>query len=167
MSPFEVTPNLYASLGKRFANYIIDYIAHVMLLVVVLAIVEVFIPGTLESYGRTNFLLRMIPATVVILVYYSVLEGIFGTSLGKLVTGTRVVTLDGNKPRFETILTRSLCRLIPFEAFSGLSDSLFWHDTISQTYVVEGKALDREKMLHESLMGDPSAEDGGSQPITF
>jgi len=167
MSPFEITPNLYASLGKRFANYIIDYIAHVLLLVMILAVIEIFVPGTLESYGKAGMFLRMIPAAFVIVIYYSVLEGITGTSLGKLITGTRVVTIDGNKPRFETVLVRSICRLIPFEAFSGLNDSLFWHDSISQTYVVEGKVLDREKMLHESMMGDPTTEGGESQPIIF
>lgn len=70
--------------------------------------------------------------------YYSFSEGIFGRSLGKFITGTIVVDENGQKPSFGTIFKRTLCRLIPFDALSFLG-SRGWHDSISDTYVVNKK----------------------------
>ncbi len=73
-------------------------------------------------------------------VYYSVFEAATGVTLGKLVTGTRVVAVDGSKPTVGQILGRSLCRFIPFEAFSffgGQGRPVGWHDSISGTRVIE------------------------------
>ena len=62
------------------------------------------------------------------------------TRLGKFVTGTMVLMEDGSKPTFKDIFIRSLCRLIPFEAFSFLgAEGRGWHDSMSDTYVVDVK----------------------------
>ena len=45
------------------------------------------------------------------LVYYLPLEGLTGRTLGKLVTGTRVVNADGMKPTFNQILGRTFSRM--------------------------------------------------------
>ncbi|HEY6914196.1 MAG TPA: RDD family protein, partial [Paludibacter sp.] len=60
-----------------------------------------------------------------------------GRSLGKIITKTKVITVDGDKPDFKTFLIRALCRFIPLESFSflGSTDS-GWHDSISRTRVV-------------------------------
>jgi len=72
---------------------------------------------------------------------YSLFEGVFGTSIGKLVTGCRVVGPDGLKVSFGKAVLRSLCRMIPFEQFSFLgSAARGWHDSITETYVVEGRS---------------------------
>ena len=52
--------------------------------------------------------------------YYVILEASFGWTIGKLVTGTRVVRFDGDKPHFPQILGRTFARFIPFEPFSVL-----------------------------------------------
>jgi uncharacterized RDD family membrane protein YckC len=70
--------------------------------------------------------------------YYIFFEGIFGQSLGKMITGTFVVTEDGEKPNLERIMTRTLCRFIPFDTFSFLgANAIGWHDSISKTMVVK------------------------------
>jgi uncharacterized RDD family membrane protein YckC len=70
--------------------------------------------------------------------YYLVMEAAFGRTIGKLATGTRVVTVEGGAASFGQILGRTLCRLIPFEAFSFLTENAVgWHDSIPKTRVVK------------------------------
>jgi len=70
--------------------------------------------------------------------YYIVLEGIFNCSIGKYLTGTMIVDEHGRKPSFAKILGRTLCRYIPFEAFSFFGKNpRGWHDSMSGTFVVK------------------------------
>lgn len=88
------------------------------------------------------------------ILYYVFTEGLFGRSFGKLITGTVVVDENGLKPSFGTIVKRSFCRIIPFDGLSFFG-SRGWHDSMSDTYVVNKKALDEElKTFHEfNLIG--------------
>ena len=63
-----------------------------------------------------------------------------------MITKTRVVTEDGQKPTAMNILGRTACRFIPFDAFSFLgSKAVGWHDSISKTHVInEGSNLPSE-----------------------
>lgn len=76
----------------------------------------------------------------VLFLYCFILEALFGVTLGKIITSTRVSDVNGNKPTIISIFIRSLARLIPFEAFSYLSSSgRGWHDFFSGTYVIYKK----------------------------
>jgi uncharacterized RDD family membrane protein YckC len=89
---------------------------------------------------------------MIMIVYYMVTEGIFGRSLAKVITGTIVVDENGVKPGFAAVLKRSLSRLIPFEVFSFLgSAGRGWHDSLSDTYVVDKKALAEEKKMFDEF----------------
>gem|GEM_PF-1970762 len=69
--------------------------------------------------------------------YFWSLETFFGVSIGKLLTGTRVVTVDGYRATAWQILGRTLIRFIPIEAFSFMSSNpVGWHDRWSNTRVV-------------------------------
>ncbi|MBS1531606.1 MAG: RDD family protein [Bacteroidetes bacterium] len=72
------------------------------------------------------------------LVYYIFFESLFGATPAKLLTESRVLTRDGEKPGFGTITGRTFSRFIPFEAFSFFSAS-GWHDRFSNTVVVREK----------------------------
>jgi len=75
-------------------------------------------------------------------LYYVVMEYNFQVSVGKLITGTVVVDVNGKKPTLKAIVGRSFSRLVPFDAFSFLgSDTIGWHDTWSGTRVVKKKDL--------------------------
>ena len=148
---FKVTPDLYASKGNRFANYLIDIIAIFAVLIGLFigflflyyqfvtdtSVVDSFLD---ESEDMNPFLDRIITGLVLVFFYF-LMESIFkGKSLGKLITKTRVVMEDGSNPSYIDFLKRSFCRLIPFEAFSFLgSEGRGWHDSISKTYVVDEK----------------------------
>ncbi len=130
-----VTP---AGQGARFANLIIDYLAQ-FAISFVFGIVVVVIGGEQGAafLEATPGLLIGIP---ILLAYYSVCEATTSRTLGKLITGTKVVNQDGGTPTLGQIVGRSFCRLIPFEAFSFLGTSpRGWHDSIPKTFVVKSR----------------------------
>lgn len=69
-------------------------------------------------------------------LYYVCFEVISGRTLGKIVTGTRVVTTNGLALSIPTALVRTFCRLIPFEPMSFSLSETWWHDSLSRTQVV-------------------------------
>jgi uncharacterized RDD family membrane protein YckC len=121
-----------ASTGKRFANLIIDSIVFYAL--AALAGVVLALTGNVQV--ATGPIASNVIAFLIILIYYMVMEGATGVTIGKLITKTKVVTESGDKPSFGQIAGRSFCRLIPFEAFSFLGGNPGWHDTITSTFVV-------------------------------
>jgi uncharacterized RDD family membrane protein YckC len=133
-----------ASQGKRFANYLIDHICIYLLtfilaisLGVILAIVS---PSSLSDLKDDNKLLDYLFSFVIIILYYSTFESLTGRTIAKYITGTKVIDSDGNIPKYGIILKRTLCRFIPFEPLSFLgSVGSGWHDSISDTRVVEIK----------------------------
>jgi uncharacterized RDD family membrane protein YckC len=70
------------------------------------------------------------------IAYYCLLEGLTGRTIGKWITGTRVVGLEGERATFGGIVVRTLARLIPFEGISFLFSESGWHDRLSRTRVV-------------------------------
>jgi uncharacterized RDD family membrane protein YckC len=72
-------------------------------------------------------------------LYYVCFEVISGRTLGKIVTGTRVVTTNGLALSIPTALVRTFCRLIPFEPVSFSLSETWWHDSLSRTQVVRSR----------------------------
>lgn len=72
------------------------------------------------------------------LVYYTFCEkGFRGYTLGKAITGTRVIREDGEEITIKDAFLRSLCRLVPFEALSIWFGNGLWHDTWTRTKVIQ------------------------------
>lgn len=120
-----------ASTGQRFADYLVDYVTMVVLYVVLGSVT-----GVLDGQTRGESVLL---SSVLFLFYYAVLESLFGTTVGKLLTGVRVVSEDGGEPSLAQILGRTFARMIPFEPFSllgGQGRPVGWHDSLSRTRVI-------------------------------
>ena len=130
---------------RRLFNLLIDsgicFVGTFALMLVALDIVRQFVdPWTIL---RLDLLLDRYFFAVQALgmaIYVLTLEHLLGATLGKLITGTRVVDERGGRPTFGQIVGRTLCRFIPFEPFSVLfaTDGQVrgWHDRIPRTYVV-------------------------------
>ena len=74
--------------------------------------------------------------SALIFLYYIVLECADGhKTLGKRILKTSVVDEQGETPTSKSILIRTLCRFIPFDAISYIM-GWNWHDSLSKTYVV-------------------------------
>jgi len=115
-----------ASQGQRFANLLIDYFCYFAVCFVLGAVLGLV--GQADIAGFISW--------PVMIGYYVFFEGVIGATPGKMVTRTRVVALDGGKPSFGQVFGRTLCRFVPFEAFSFLGNGSGWHDRWSKTRVV-------------------------------
>ena len=124
-----------AGKGVRFLNMLIDYAAFIGF-----SLVIGFIIGL---SGKRSLLVwigehETLAGVALMLGYYIITEGIFARSVGKLVTGCKVVNEKGERPSFGQILGRTFARLIPFEAFSFLGgNGRGLHDSIAKTFVVK------------------------------
>jgi uncharacterized RDD family membrane protein YckC len=123
-----------ANSGKRFLNFVIDMVAIYILYFAFVFILA--IGGHVDTDSDENLGIRLL-IYLFMLFYYIIFEASTGKTLGKMITGTRVIRIDGSKPTFKTALVRALCRFIPFEAFSCLGTPCEgWHDTIADSRVV-------------------------------
>jgi uncharacterized RDD family membrane protein YckC len=125
-----------ATQGKRFTNLIIDAVAFYGFSFCVGMVIA--FSGFGRSLVRDELALNLFSIALYVF-YYFVSEAAFGRTLGKVVTRTKVVDEKGNKPSANQLLGRTLCRVIPFEAFSFLGSDVGWHDRFSGTYVINDK----------------------------
>lgn len=130
---------------RRFFNLLIDYACFSLLMMLVLVPYATWLyldggDAALEVLDEPNLLRDYGVGIGAMLLYYIPLEGFFGFTVGKLITGTRVVNEDGGRPRWGQIVGRTFARLIPFEPFSVLfsnhKERRGWHDSLPKTYVV-------------------------------
>lgn len=143
---------LLVSSGRRFLNSLLDTIAFVLCLVglrMIIGVVSDVLGLDVFNEGKDNLgeLVWNCLFLIGILTYYVLLEGIFGRTVGKFITGTIVVDANGKQPSFGTICKRTLCRLIPFDSYSFLGNARGWHDSNSDTYVVDKKSLEESVKL--------------------
>jgi uncharacterized RDD family membrane protein YckC len=123
-----------ASTGQRFLNFIIDTIFYYLLAFasgIIIGLLEMWY--ILEGFGGTVFSIGLM------VFYYLFTEAIWGRSLAKLITRTKVISQNNEKITFGQALGRSLVRLVPFEPFSFLGGNgtpRGWHDSWSKTKVV-------------------------------
>jgi uncharacterized RDD family membrane protein YckC len=130
-----VDPHLkLAPRSRRFANSLLDTLCFFLvmfLLGLVNAVVHLkFGVDPLASAGPVFGL-------GVSTCYYFLTEVLTGKTPGKYLTRTRVVDETGGRAKPVQILLRSLYRLVPFDAFSFLSEGRpGWHDRWSKTRVI-------------------------------
>jgi uncharacterized RDD family membrane protein YckC len=130
-----------ASGGKRFANYLLDLVG-VMIFSSVAELLSLVTTGnSLITKFEGAPLLEQLFFLFLYSLYYGGIEAIFkGRSLGKFITGTKVVNEDGSGITAAKAFTRALCRCVPFEPFSALgSPSHPWHDKWTKTLVIDIK----------------------------
>jgi uncharacterized RDD family membrane protein YckC len=136
-----------ASLGIRFAHLIIDRIVVYALffffgifsaLTYELLNIEFFSNITDELAGMSKF--QDILLTSFVYFLYLLLMEYFtkGRTIGKYITGTKVISTDGLEPTFQDYFIRNISRFVPFDAFSFFGEN-GWHDSWSDTRVINIK----------------------------
>ncbi len=143
MSTSQTESGVLASKGQRFANLLID---QVLMFVVSFAIGLVIGVASVISRGGGELtpqesaqlgLIAQLVGLAATFLYYIVMEAVFGATIGKLCTGTRVVSVKGGRAGFGAIIGRTFARFIPFEPLSFFnSTATGWHDTLSGTRVI-------------------------------
>jgi len=129
----KVDSNVVGS-GIRFVNFLIDFIVWLVLAFIITFIIGLFIQPT--DQGIIS-LIGYILIFGTFIAYYAILEIKFQKTIGKFVTKTRVVKMNGEKPTDGDIITRTFCRLIPFDRLSFLFVKNGIHDFLSKTKVVK------------------------------
>ncbi len=120
--------------GIRFLNFLIDFIVIMILALIIGFIIGLFVHPTDQE------LIQIIGYILILgtfIGYYAIMEIKFQKTLGKFVTKTKVVKMDGEKPENGDIITRTFCRLIPFDRISFIFTKNGFHDFLSKTKVIK------------------------------
>ena len=135
-----------ADTGKRFVNYIIDFMVFYLLVFGVAIVIVLLSPDTLDGIAEDDSFDLGGQLLILVLygLYMGIVEAVFkGKSLGKLITRTRAVNLDGSRITTSTAFTRGLCRAVPFCAFSALGSPCNpWQDKWTDTMVMDERQSD-------------------------
>ncbi len=118
-----VTPSI------RFYNFLIDSMIYTITVLILALLLK-------------NFLERDLLKWILIFYYYFyylIMETIFGQTIGKMITKTRVVATNGKSPSFGRILLRTLLRLVPFDFISYFVSAQGIHDRFSKTELIKIK----------------------------
>lgn len=125
------------SATKRFVTMVVDY---VLLPLPVAVCVAIVMADYLVAIGAEFEALYGI-AQLVWVIHIFLGELLFGRTLGKLVTGTKVVSTNSENLRFIQVFVRTLVRAFPIEMISFLGKNpTGWHDSLSKTMVVNAKS---------------------------
>jgi len=134
---------IQASGGKRFINFLVDYIIFIALLFGAGILWALLSPDTISAINDNagSGIIDRILTLLLYGFYMGCVEAVTrGRSLGKLITGTKAVNEDGSVLRAGTAFKRGFSRVVPFEIFSALgAPSYPWHDKWNHTYVVDIK----------------------------
>lgn len=123
----------------RALNFILDNLGGIAFSGVVLAFIEAGSPGFIEGLGPIQ---ERLYGSGIMLFYYLFFEGLFGWTPGKFATGTRVISMrDGQAATVKQVIGRSFARFVPFEPLSFLGQNGGWHDTWSDTAVIQYRGV--------------------------
>ena len=129
----EIFDKSIVSSTLRFVNFIIDFISFFVIYFILTSMaILIFNIDT-----NTNILPIWILMIISFFINYAFLEYKFQKTIGKFITKTKVVNLNGEKPSLNDIMVRTLCRLIPFDRLSFLFAKNGFHDRISNTRVTK------------------------------
>ena len=137
------TQFIRANSGKRFLNYIIDLILFYLIIIGIGVLIAIISPSTIDEIidSKSFNLVGRIMSLILYALYMSVVEAIFkGKSLGKLITRTRAINLDGSSISVGKAFSRGFSRAVPFCAFSALGSPCNpWQDKWTDTIVIDEK----------------------------
>lgn len=148
-----------ASKGYRFLNYIIDFAFSIVImwvLILVFVIGKYFITGedmeqSIDDITNINPLVDRIGTLLMYgFIMFLIEKFSKGRSLGKLITGTKVVKTDGSVLTTDDLLKRNFSRAVPFDQLSFFGNN-GWHDSWSDTRVVRIKDYEQALNLQNDL----------------
>ena len=104
------------------------------------------------SLGSVNKLMDIIITSTTYFLYALLMEYFTkGRTIGKYITGTKAISTDGTEPTFYDYFIRNISRLVPFDAFSFLGGGNGWHDSWSDTRVVNVKKYKAETQMKSEI----------------
>lgn len=133
-------PKIYqgtkANFQQRIINFSIDLLAVITMSYVILFMLDIL--NLIDLRSRNGAIVL-----IVAFGYFFLLELFYQKTLGKFITKTIVLKENGDNPTLSDLLTRTICRFIPFDPLSFLYAQYTpkgFHDTLSKTIVVVEKS---------------------------
>lgn len=141
-----------ASKGARFANYMIDLIAFYIVFFVIMLIITLINPAYGRWFANTHDLLQRLIGIISYTLFSFLIEAATGgRSLGKLITGTKVIMTDGEKPSVGAYFLRNIIRgIVLIDQLSFFGENGL-HDSWSNTRVINIKNYDAERQLKSDI----------------
>lgn len=141
-----------ASKGIRLANYLIDLTAFYIVFFIILTIIAMISPAYRGWLANSSDISRRLMGVTSYVLFSCFMEAATGgRSLGKLITGTRVMMTDGQKPSVGNYFLRNIIRgIIVIDQLSFLSENGF-HDSWSNTRVIKIKDYEAERQLKSDI----------------
>ncbi|RZM18236.1 MAG: RDD family protein [Pedobacter sp.] len=142
---------------QRLANLLIDNIVMNLTIDYAISFIVTSIAGSINPDWVKNFdkfddlnaisesllpllLISFLIGLINTLLYYTLSEkALRGQTLGKMITGTRAIRVDGGELSFKDAFLRSLVRLVPFEVLSIFFQGKPWHDEWTKTTVIKSR----------------------------
>ncbi len=119
-----------ASVEERGDNFVIDFLFSSVFGVLIAIL-------TFKNYITAYFIYLSVRS-----LYYYLFELLYGRTLGKFQTQTKVVNFKGGKPSSVQLLKRNMSRFISI--FSGVNDDeRAIHDNFSNTFVIKDTELQK------------------------
>lgn len=118
------------STSTRFIHFVVDTIAFYILSIFLFMILHFIV-------NITNDAINYVVLIMAFFLYYVYMETKYQKTIGKFITNTKVVNIDGSKPESSEIVRRTFCRLIPFDRLSFLFSSNGFHDRLSETKIIK------------------------------
>ncbi|WP_419869952.1 RDD family protein [Chryseobacterium sp. CT-SW4] len=149
-----------ASKVLRLINYFIDLFFNFIIISVLFGILGLLyslvsgIPFQEVAYMMENvnpLLDRLVTLLTYAFLMFSTETITGGRSLGKLLTGTQVIMIDGTRPKAGNYFLRNIIRCLPFiDQLSFLGENGF-HDAWSETRVVVKKHYEAELRAKDDI----------------
>lgn len=117
------------SSGIRFLNFLIDLL--------VCAFIIFILTYSLNILVNKHMLVGSFIVIATYILYYVIFEIRFQRTLGKMLTKTKVVTINEEVPSSTDIIIRSVVRIFPFDSFTFLLMRNGLHDRLSNTKVIK------------------------------
>lgn len=149
-----------ATKWQRFANYFIDKLI-INFFFFLLGVAGIFVDNIFgfdhftiffEKLAQIGKLADIILTSFVYFLYTLLMEYFTkGRTIGKYITGTKVLTTEGTTPTLQEFFIRNISRLVPFDALSFLGGGNGWHDNWSDTRVINIKNYNTEKQAKSEI----------------
>jgi uncharacterized RDD family membrane protein YckC len=147
-----IVDNHRATKGQRFANYIIDLISFYIIYFMFTGILLIISPAFNHWVSNSSELSQRFVGILSYISYCFLIESITGgRSIGKLITGTKVIMIDGSKPKVGNFFVRNIIRgIILVDQLSFFGENGL-HDSWSETRVINIKDYESERQAKDDI----------------
>lgn len=148
-----------SSKGIRLANLIIDRVVIFLIFIafgffssLIFSLFKIdFFINIVHKMSTVNRLTDIVITSSVYFLYLLLVEYFTkGRSIGKYITGSKVICIDGTEPTFKDYFIRNISRFVPFDVLSFLGEN-GWHDSWSDTRVIDIKKYNAERQSKSEI----------------